>query len=319
MRAALAHLFGRELGLGTSPWTECEDRPGMYTGNPVLSLALSQYMTSLKRRKTHAGETVVSAKAETEGLLRKKVEFNENYQDSEKAAGKRSMRADDQPNWKATSTIRHQLNFIYIISFLCLLRFEEALRIEWHWLTLEPDPDGLEGSLRLRLDIPWRKTHQTGNIAPFYLYEDLEKPWLDPILALSRLIVDMEGKPLKGFVCRKRMNNGRPNDDPDAAMSSTSFLNCLRCNLLEVGEDPRPYGTHSFRRGGCQYLAITLRWSIRQICAWGSWANRQESNTVFKYLLSFVDEVDDREHYFNKSRQTGTMCLACRRSCNCAR
>jgi hypothetical protein len=48
-----------------------------------------------------------------------------------------------------------------------------------------------------------------------------------------------------------------------------SFLECFRNNLLGIGIDPRPYGTHSFRRGGCQYLAVVLRWPLRQICTWG--------------------------------------------------
>src|SRR5258705_12441743 len=55
---------------------------------------------------------------------------------------------------------------------------------------------------------------------------------------------------------------------PWALQRSESFLECFRKNLCDIGIDPRPYGTHSFRRGGCQYLAMVLRWPFRNICTW---------------------------------------------------
>ena len=51
------------------------------------------------------------------------------------------------------------LSLLYVISFLCLLRYDEALRIQWDWVTLEVLPDGTH---RLKLSLPYRKTHQTG-------------------------------------------------------------------------------------------------------------------------------------------------------------
>src|SRR5437667_8695888 len=46
----------------------------------------------------------------------------------------------------------------------------------------------------------------------------------------------------------------------------------FRNNLIDLGEDPTPYGTHSFRRGGCQYLCSERRWDIRKLCDWGGWS-----------------------------------------------
>ena len=40
----------------------------------------------------------------------------------------------------------------------------------------------------------------------------------------------------------------------------------FRNNLLDLGEDPTPYGTHSFRRSGCQYLSSERQWDIRKLC-----------------------------------------------------
>jgi hypothetical protein len=51
MRASMSHKFGREHGLGTEPWKEHSTISGKFTGNPSLSVAVSQYMISLRRRK----------------------------------------------------------------------------------------------------------------------------------------------------------------------------------------------------------------------------------------------------------------------------
>lgn len=49
MRAAMTHKFGRDYQLGTQAWQE-HPVTGKYVGNPSLSVVLSQYMVSLRRR-----------------------------------------------------------------------------------------------------------------------------------------------------------------------------------------------------------------------------------------------------------------------------
>jgi hypothetical protein len=97
-------------------------------------------------------------------------------------------------------------------------------------------------------------------------------------------------------------------------------MECFRCNLLDIGINPRSYGTHSFRRGGCQYLVMVLRWTIRDICAWGGWTeNFDNPGTIFKYLLSWVDgPAVERQDFFNPERRRGDMCGECGRTCWCA-
>ena len=51
MRAAMTHQFGREFNLGMQSWTESQVNPGKYLGNPSLSMIVSQYMISLRRKK----------------------------------------------------------------------------------------------------------------------------------------------------------------------------------------------------------------------------------------------------------------------------
>ncbi|KAF8807125.1 hypothetical protein BYT27DRAFT_7222995 [Phlegmacium glaucopus] len=76
----------------------------------------------------------------------------------------------------------------------------------------------------------------------------------------------------------------------DAAMTPEQFLLMFCLNMCEVGIDPTPYGTHSFRRGGCQYLASQRRWLICRICEWGGWSTEFSSMTIVKYLISWNDD-----------------------------
>ena len=49
MWASMTYVFGRIYGLGTLPWHK--DSSGKMVGNPSVSVAVSSYMVSLRRRK----------------------------------------------------------------------------------------------------------------------------------------------------------------------------------------------------------------------------------------------------------------------------
>jgi hypothetical protein len=101
--------------------------------------------------------------------------------------------------------------------------------------------------------------------------------------------------------------------------TSDQFLELFRNNLLDVGIDPHPYGTHSFRRGGCQYLSSERRWPIRRICEWGGWSTEFTSLTIVKYLISWNDDpTEPREAYFDPNRAPTVKCPTCGRTCPCA-
>lgn len=51
MRAAMTYAFGHLQGLGNLPWHESELRSGQMLGNPSVSVEVSSYMCSLRRRK----------------------------------------------------------------------------------------------------------------------------------------------------------------------------------------------------------------------------------------------------------------------------
>ncbi|KIJ11023.1 hypothetical protein PAXINDRAFT_85166, partial [Paxillus involutus ATCC 200175] len=315
MRAAISHKFGRDYALGTQAWIEHPTVPGKYMGNPSLSVVVSQYMVSLRRRKVRSGEAVTSARAMDEGTMKKLFDFAYTTKAKEFGPTSRKRKAENPAEW-AGLRIRMMLYLLYLVSMLCLLRFDEALRITWADVIFQPE------DFRVLLNLPFRKTHQYGGVAPFYIYVNKDRPWMCLLRALAVwwVLAQEQNNHLDGFIFRKRVGSDGISVNSTDGMTSSSFLECFRNNLLDIGVDPRPYGTHSFRRGGCQYLHKVLKWSFRQICCWGGWAeNFDNPGTIFKYLLSWNDNPDqEREHFMNPHRPGTDPCHACGRTCHCA-
>lgn len=51
MRASISHQWSRVFGVGMTAWGEHPNIPGAHIGNPSMSILVSQYMISLRRRK----------------------------------------------------------------------------------------------------------------------------------------------------------------------------------------------------------------------------------------------------------------------------
>ncbi|CDO74434.1 hypothetical protein BN946_scf184831.g1 [Trametes cinnabarina] len=177
MRAAVSHKFGREFKLGTQPWAESALIPGTYLGNPSLSVLVSQYMVSLRRRKVRAGEIVTSARAMDEATMKKLWEFNQNFPQESELQPNSRKRKHEHPELWAGYKIRQMLHALYTISMLCLLRYDEALEIMWSDLEyIETD-----GVPVLVLKLRFRKTDQTGGTTiqtPYAVQRHLLTPLL---------------------------------------------------------------------------------------------------------------------------------------------
>ncbi|KAG1871447.1 hypothetical protein F4604DRAFT_2014217 [Suillus subluteus] len=318
MRAAISHKYGCDHRLGTQPWLEDSLQPGHFRGNLSLSVTVSQYMISLGRRKVRAGEVVTSARAMDEQTMKELYEYNVNFANEDFGPTLNKRKAEAPQNW-AGSSVRLMLQLMFVTAMLLLLRFEEVLRITWSDVRFEYYQPRRR---RIRLMLPFCKTHQYGGIVPFFLYENPEKPWMCPVRAWAAWWHHCRylGLDMNGYVFRKKMGQDGVSANPHDGMTADSFLECFRNNLLDIGIDPRPYGTHSFRRRGCQYLAMVLRWPLRQICTWGGWAeNFDNPGTIFKYLLSWTDAPQlQREDYFNPEQAGSDPCTACGRTCTCA-
>ncbi|KAK6991680.1 hypothetical protein R3P38DRAFT_3331684 [Favolaschia claudopus] len=189
----------------------------------------------------------------------------------------------------------------YVLSFLCLLRFDEVLKIQLHDIEWVSDTC-------IKLTLPFRKTSQFGGIKPFYLH--LFPPHLAhlcPIRALANWLCVADIIASGDRVSRENMH-----------MTSECFLEMFGNNMLDIGIDPAPYGTHSFRRGDCQWLYSCCRWGLIRICDWGGWSTEFSNLTIVKYLISHVDEPSERrEDYMNPNSPPTLKCLSCGRTCHC--
>ncbi|KAJ7795520.1 DNA breaking-rejoining enzyme [Mycena olivaceomarginata] len=287
MRAAMTYGFGRLCGLvGSLPWHESEST-GKMVGNPSVSETVATYMTSLRRRKVRAGETATSARAITQETLRKLYDFNHQPEVAEiKDYTAGSRKQVKGPHEWGGGQAQQLLELAYVLSFLCLLRFDEVLKIQMH------DIERISDTC-IKLTLPFRKTNQLVSVKPFYLH--LFSPHLAhlcPIRALAEWLV-VSGI-TEGYLFRK-MASGDRVASQNSHMTSEFFLEMFRNNLLDVGIDPYQY--------------------VR-ICDWGGWSTEFSNLTIMKYLISYVDDpFERREDYMNPDRPPTLKCFTCGRSC----
>ncbi|KAF9487094.1 DNA breaking-rejoining enzyme [Pleurotus eryngii] len=319
---AMTYVFGCVHGLGSLAWHERDD--GTMQGNPSILNQVSAYMLSLCRRKVHAGETATSACAITQyslttdmsDILKDLYDFNhhpENWKIKQYSPGKCKNAADPEEEvpWAGRNTC--QLLFAaFTIIYLCLLRVDEVLKIKFSHLKWDTHDDN-----QIVLTLPFQKTSQNGNIKPFVLHRLPDYfQHLCPVCALCDWILASQLS--SGYVFRKMLSGDRFSTT-DIAMTSEQFLKLFRNSLLDIRLDPYPYGTHSFRRGGCQFLHGDLRWSLRRLCDWGGWSTDFTHLTIVKYLISWNDEPGEkREDFLNLERPPSLKCPSCGRSCQCA-
>jgi len=116
--------------------------------------------------EVRAGEVVTSARAMDEPTMRKLYEYNMAFDRNEELAPNSRKHKQDHPECWAGFGLRLMLMLLYTISMLCLLRYDEALKITWADVHLE-EISGSAIPYRLRLDLPFRKTHQNGGNAIF--------------------------------------------------------------------------------------------------------------------------------------------------------
>ncbi|KZV93497.1 hypothetical protein EXIGLDRAFT_612857 [Exidia glandulosa HHB12029] len=315
IRAAMTHHFGREPTIGNSWWTLRED--GSVFGNPSLSHLVSTYMVSLRRRKTRAGEAPLSARAITPDVLRKLHDFNhmpENWNAQSYAPTPRGQKNETETTSPAGRRI---LQAVYTIAFACLMRIDEVLNIRVRHVKALIDSNGEE---YMMLTLDFRKTNQNGGVKPFCLYRfPAAEAHLCPYRAVSDWVefsqIHLAGDDTPLFP--RLMANGRW--QVGSQMTGEHLLELMRRNLADVNIDALEYGTHSFRRGGCQWLSCDKRWPLRQICDWGGWSTEFSSLTIVKYLISENDDPRERrEDYFNPNRPPALRCFACGRTCSCS-
>ncbi|KAG6884566.1 hypothetical protein C0992_006083 [Termitomyces sp. T32_za158] len=209
MRAAMTYGFGRLEGLGSLPWHRSEVS-GKMLGNPSVSNLVSSYMVSLRRRKVRSGETQTSARAITPEIMKKLYHYNhqEGVNTIKPYQGRVKRGTQYRDNWGGART-RRLLGAVYTIAFICMLRFDEVLKIQAKHIRVNRE------QRLMKLELPFRKTHQYGEIKPFFLHMfPEEEAHLCPVRAFAEYINTCSIT--EGYIFRKICKGDRISTDNTA-------------------------------------------------------------------------------------------------------
>lgn len=61
---------------------------------------------------------------------------------------------------------------------------------------------------------------------------------------------------------------------------------------------PSKYGSHSFRRGGSQFLLCQYKWDIKKVASYGGWSEQRQIQNLYRYLVSKSDDPRSASEYF---------------------
>ncbi|KAG1780322.1 DNA breaking-rejoining enzyme [Suillus placidus] len=285
MRASMTYTFGRLNGLGNMPWHESDAGGGLMVGNPSISVEVSSYMCFLHRCKLYHHNHLAH-----NWTIRK-------YQPGERGQSGLDL-------WGG-GHVQRLLQAAYTVLFLCMLHFDEVLKIQVHNLQAHEDRM-VCGASNLECLCCSARSDCPVEIKLFHLWSLPScEAHICPVRALA------------AWLSESKITSAA--QIPDARhQSSEQFLELFCNNLLDINIDPAPYGTHSFRRGGCQYLHVEKHWPLRRICEWGGWSAEFSNLTIVKYLISLDDPAEPREHFFDPNRPPMVKCPQCRRCCACA-
>lgn len=85
------------------------------------------------------------------------------------------------------------------------------------------------------------------------------------------------------------------------SQTSNVLSRALATDFQNIGDKKWSwFGTHSFRRGGCQYRIKHKQWDPATVAAWGGWS-QTEAVTMFRYFYSprdnhqYLDDVDKND------------------------
>jgi len=250
-----------------------------WIGNPSKAKKVTQYMNSLKKRKVQAGTSPNSMRAiRREDLM---------------SFYNRCRRI------KNNNVISTRQFCIYVFAFVALLRSEEVLG-----LRLTNIEFSNEQYITLTLDK--RKDAPGGNVKPFILHRNDTEQFLCPVRAYLRWLKARGNAPGPLFLADKSGSL-----IVEKVLSYYSFKYRFEVELRDIGISSwNLYGTHSFRRGGCQYYMHFRGKTLCDICAWGGW---DRIDVALRYMFGRNDEVEaDRQEFTRPPRPN--ICSVCQRT-----
>jgi hypothetical protein len=245
IRAAMTHVFGRIFELGHVAWHFDEDTGHTY-GNPSISEKVSSYMLGLQHRKVRAGEAPTSARAVTsvswilkpvvasrtaelirlQAILERLYEFNHL---AEHATMFQSESKEDRNlhQWGGPMA-RRELEAIYTVAFICLLRSDEVLKIKHEHIEIDDENE------TITLTLPFRKTQQNGGL---HLYQ-----FLYPSKFLT-LVFQVSG-PLSFTLCKLKRPTFVPFEHCRGGLNSADLVLDMSFEGLQLVTGPLPTKKH---------------------------------------------------------------------------
>ncbi|KAK6988517.1 hypothetical protein R3P38DRAFT_3332034 [Favolaschia claudopus] len=172
----------------------------------------------------------------------------------------------------------------YLLAWLMLLRIDEVMKLRFENI------DKVPGERKfLDVSLNTRKQNQTGVLHSWRLHANDADPVICPMRAFI-LLASLYGPEIK--------KSGPLFLHVSAQGATASALSrSLSRDLQSLGYSSWAlYGTHSFRRGGCQYRIKVRKWSADQVAAWGGWS-QVEAVTMFRYFYSPNDNHEYMHDY----------------------
>jgi len=227
-----------------------------WVGNPSRAKIVRKYMNSLQKRKALAGLKPNSVRAIMQEDL---MSFYDRCK-------------------KNNDVVSIRQFCIYVFAFIALLRIEEALNLRLTNIEYSNDR-------YITLTLNKRKNAPGGNIKPFILHRNDEEPFLCPVRAYLRWLNVRGNAPGPLFLSDKIGSLVA-----EKALSYNSFKYRFEDELRKIGIwSWNLYGTHSFRRGGCQFYLHVRGKSIKAVCAWDGWS---DLSIAFRYMIGANDDVE---------------------------
>ncbi|KAJ7202615.1 DNA breaking-rejoining enzyme, partial [Mycena pura] len=302
IRAALSYKWGRVKGVGKRLWGPSPSDASNMLGNPIMSEEVADYMPSLRRRKVAAGEISRSSRAMTQEIFLARYNYFTGL-------------AQNSPDCWCGPTQYLQIQCFDTLGFQCLLRSAEILRIRMEDIEFLYDSHGKPN--RASLTLRTRKTSPYGEgIKPFIIWRlPPHEAHLCPFRALCYWI--HASRITSGYLFRnvnKWDQVSRLDKHMVILQTSRRYLEILRHTLLDIKIDPTEFGTHLLRRGGVYYFYIVKGYNIQEICLWGGWSTDYNISSVWRYIVSIMDDEKLNRVDFLNPDYSRNRCFSCGRT-----
>ncbi|KAF9019559.1 DNA breaking-rejoining enzyme, partial [Rhodocollybia butyracea] len=312
MRAALTYAFGRNLRIGKSQWTYGID--GVWRGNPCVSDHVRRYMGGLSRRKAAAGECPISSAAlNLQMLVQMWNSKNDYLRRAYTAPNYNFHRANYEDDWGGV--LKRIAGWtIVLLAFRLLCRGIDILKLRVENLYFNPQRDD-----HVHIRPFTRKSDQHGKVDGFDVYVEIDGKKMP--LCIARALSDwLTVSGIREGYLFPKIYGFNTLGGSESRMDQDDFLILFRHMLVDIGQDPKLFGVHALRRGGCQWMFRDCRMSLPVVLDWGSWSPNLTHAIILRYLVSDTDILQrPRSAYFDPwAQSSGDECRSCHRSCYCS-